>query len=110
MSSRDIRTYGVRQIDDYVPEDRPNQEDLWFDEDGDRLLWQLQLNRRETAETRETRVRATHPRRVQGLQELVVHISSLPVSDMPRHRETQDTQPSQATEGGDKRDCSTDRH
>jgi len=60
MSSRDIRIYGVRQIDDYVPEDRPNQEDLFHDEDGDRLLWQLQLNRREAAEAWKTGARPTH--------------------------------------------------
>jgi len=102
MSSRDIRIYGMRQIDDYVPEDRPDQRELLEDiGDEDRTLWQLQHERRKAYEAREARVRATDRRGLPDLSRRVVHLSITPMSGMPRYWATQHTQPCKAIEGGD---------
>jgi len=101
MSSRDIRTYGVKQIDDYLPEDRPNQEDLFYDEPGDRLLWQLQLNRREAAQAWQAWIRATGRRGIQDLPRGVVYLPVSPLSGMCWYRYTQALEPETTKEGGD---------
>jgi len=79
------------------------QEDLFYDEDGDRTLWQLQHDRLQAAKAWQTWVRTTGRGRLQDLPRSEMRLPAAPVPNLSRDRQQTDQVPEETVKEGDNR-------
>jgi len=82
-------------------EERPEQEDLTIDPDGDRSLWQMQQHRADQAQAWKAWVREQNSRRVPELDRGLVRLSGTRMSRLLRDRDKNYEDNATQDEGGD---------